>query len=266
MYDDNDQPYTIHCPLSATANIPILQVTRPTTKAALLSVMHETNRNLTGAQKQLLLDHQRLGHLNFAHLQQLYRKTDKVKAYKDSVHSKYLPTRHAKIKSCQVPICLACQLSKQKKRPTQAKTQQHPQHRQQLLSRNKVKAGDRVSLDHFESATRGRLPHTRGREAPHEQYCGGTVFYDHASHLIKAYPQSSLAAHDTLQSKAKFEREADEHNVRIKNYQSDNGTFTAQTFQAELLLSRQTAQRSASGAHHQNGSAERAIQTMSYRT
>jgi len=37
-----------------------------------LSVLSPHNENLTGAQKALLLDHQRLGHINIEHLRSLY--------------------------------------------------------------------------------------------------------------------------------------------------------------------------------------------------
>jgi hypothetical protein len=41
-----------------------------------MEVLSKRNQNLSPAQKELLLDHQRLGHLNMAHVQQLYRDRD----------------------------------------------------------------------------------------------------------------------------------------------------------------------------------------------
>ncbi len=41
--------------------------------------------------------------------------------------------------------------------------------------------------NHFELAVRGCLPSTRGAKSISEQYCGGTIFYDHASHYISTH-------------------------------------------------------------------------------
>jgi transposase InsO family protein len=120
---------------------------------------------------------------------------------------------------------------------------------------------DRVSLDQYESTVKGRLSHIRRLEAAHEQYSGGTIFVDHASGFLKTFHHISLSASDTILSKQKFEQVLQDHNVEAINYHADNGVFTASQFTSTLQQQHQNFRFSGVGAHHQNGIAERFIQT-----
>ena len=60
----------------------------------------------------------------------------------------------------------------------------------------------------------------------------------------------------------RVEREAAKIGVTIKSYHSDNGVFSLQEFHAHCQALNQKLTFSDVGAHHQNGIAERAIQTV----
>jgi hypothetical protein len=97
-------------------------------------------------------------------------------------------------------------------------------------------------------------------------YCGGTIFVDVASGTVRVYHQVSLAAADTLLSKAQFEHEACTHSIDIKKYHSNSGIFVSATWKEHLHGMQQTQRISAMGAHHQNAIAECAIQTITTST
>ena len=90
----------------------------------------------------------------------------------------------------------------------------------------------------------------------------GAIFADHASSCIDAQHQTALSAADSLRSKLGFEREAFLHGVVIQGFHTDNGMFAAKEFLDQLFDSNQTIEHSGAGAAHQNGVAERNIQTV----
>jgi hypothetical protein len=230
------------------------------TKVFNMEVLADANENLSVSQKELLLDHARLGHIHMQHLQRLYRPQE-VKCEFDGcvkTGSCLLP-KSAGTPGCVPPLCLACQAAKAKRRPDHAKQSQARKSSEHALSEGQLTPGDRVHVDQYESAVRGRLPHTYGRESAASQYVGGTIFYDSASGLIKVYHQVSLGGDDTLASKRAFEAEAAQCGVDIKNFHCDNGIFTSKTWTEALRSNQQSQSLSGVGAHHQNAHAERAI-------
>ena len=102
------------------------------------------------------------------------------------------------------------------------------------LQRNHLNPGECVSIDHYESSVRGRLPHTTGRKASYQKYVGGTIFVDHASGYPKCFHQVSLSASDTVRSKRRFKQDAHNQNARIAKYHGDNKVFRSKEFQDEL--------------------------------
>ena len=93
-------------------------------------------------------------------------------------------------------------------------------------------------------------------------YCGGTVFVDHGSGVIKIHHQVSLGASDTVRSKELHELWAAEHGVSVKNYRGDNGVYKSKLFKEDLEQRHQKMSYSGVGVYGQNGVAERAIQTV----
>lgn len=229
-----------------------------------MEVLTEANENLTPSQKELLLDHQRLGHINMSHLQELYRPCT-VECTFEGCKKEVdvcLPSRHSGVSSCDQPLCLACQAARAHRRPTGSTHMKPDLDRTGVVSAGNLQPGDQIHVDNYESSIRGRLSHTKGKEKRHEQYCGGTIFYDAASGLIKVYHQSSLDAESTLVSKRLFERDAAQCGVSVQKYHADNGIFTSRKWKEVLLDKEQYQTLSGSGAHHQNPHAERAIGTV----
>ena len=230
-----------------------------------IHTLDEDNENLTPAQKELLLDHQRLGHINMSHLKTLY-KDHKVTCEFDGCtqddEPACLPSRHQAITTCSAPLCFACQQAKAHKRPTGVKHNSDVSTRSGILSRDKLYPGDLISVDQYQSSIKGRLSNTTGREADSKKYCGGTIFYDHASGLIKNYNQTTLTADETLTSKRLFEHECAKLGFRIKKYHTDNGIFDSQALANELEQQGQDIAFSGVGAKHMNGAAERSIKTL----
>ena len=216
--------------------------------------MEPWNLNLTRPEKELLLWHNRMGHLGFRHVQQLMQGDDECKPI--------LPTKHKTTKSITPPKCEACMYGKQKRTGAGAQRVQDISEKEMSLRRNDLKPGDCVSIDHYESTLRGRTLGSRGREPWHKRYCGGTIFVDHASSFIATEHQVSLGASDTILSKRRFEQDARQMGVTISEYHGDNGVFVAEEFREELAELDQDIKFSGVGAHHQNAVAERAIQTI----
>jgi hypothetical protein len=231
-----------------------------------LNVLDSANSNLTSTQKLLLLDHQRLGHIEFQHLQQLYRDRPGVPDFDGSPSDDVVPSclrvSTPSLSSCDLPLCQACQFAKQRRRSSGAKHSTPDAATTGSLSFEVKNVGDLISCDHYESAVRGRLLTSKGRARGSSRFCGGTLFFDHASHSIYCYHQTTLGGTDTLKSKLAFEQELHSLGHSVKRFRVDNGIFTSKTWLEHLRGRSQTQAASGVGAHHMNGSAERAIGTV----
>jgi transposase InsO family protein len=93
-------------------------------------------------------------------------------------------------------------------------------------------------------------------------YQGGAIYVDHASKFITIQHQTSLSAADTVKGKLTFDRDTYTVGVILQQFPTDNGIFTSKEFMADLMDSEQSVRFSGVGAAHQNGSAERNIQTI----
>ena len=224
------------------------------------AVLDDGNKNLTHAQKELLLWHQRLGHVGFQWLQYLMRPHEDEESNIKKKTAPCVLTKLQGTKSVKPPKCEACIYAKQKRNAEGDVQTHHPG--EMYIRADDLKPGQCVSVDQYESTIRGRLLHTKGREPQRDRYCGGTIFVDHATGLVKAYHQVSLGASDTLRSKRKFEQEARFCDVYVEKYHADNGVFVSEEFEDELEFLGQQIDLSGVGAHHQNGVAERAIATI----
>ena len=222
------------------------------------SVYDVRNINLTDAQKRLKLDHDRLGHLSMQLIQKLYQPEDLSSPDFDGHPTSGLPCLLAKDSAqlrCKAPLCEACEIARARRRQTGATTTTANPDVLDGIRAEDLKPGDCVSVDQYESSVRGRRPETKGRERWDYKYCGGTLFYDHASGRIFVQHQTSLSAHETILATRAFEREAALCGFSIKKYRTDNGIFTSKSYQ-DSLSEGQYSDRSAVGAHHQNGVAE----------
>ncbi len=229
---------TLEFPYSGGSNLPIMLSTNTQSTVGLtyedletltsgytvnsyLSVADTVNQNITPTQKELLKWHWRLGHLHFSWLQRLCatpRDTDRTDL-------PVLPSAHSKLSTCPPPLCAACQLAKQTRRGSSSSIEIGRPEREMLLRRDNITPGSLVSADQYVSAVPGRRGHTKGREAPADQFRGGTIFVDHATSYVFLRHQVSLRAGDTVTTKHAFEREAATMGVPVKGYRADNVPF-----------------------------------------
>ena len=223
-----------------------------------LSVADQVNQNITPTQKELLKWHWRLGHVHFAWLQRLAATTRNSERPELPV----LTSKYSALSTCAPPMCAACQLGKLNRRGTTNKIEIGRPEQEMLLRQNQITPGSLVSADQYISSVLGRRPHTKGKEPKHERFVGGTLFVDHATSYVYLRHQVSLRAGDTVLTKHAFEREALSMGVTIQAYRADNVPFGSNEFQADLEAQNQSITFSGTGAHHQNGVAERAIGTI----
>jgi hypothetical protein len=219
------------------------------------------NHNLSKPQKELLLWHSRLSHAGFRWIQDLMHVQKSVEEGDESVPA-VIPTKISGTAHCDRPLCAACQLSKAHRRtPDSQRVQNVPEH-EMALRRDDLVPGQCVSVDQYVCKEPGRLQKGFGKGRAETNYNGGTIYVDHASTYISVQHQVSLRVGETLQGKHAFERHARNNGVRIQRYHGDNHPFASADFKEDLDLQNQTISYSGVGAHHQNGAAERALQTV----
>jgi len=105
-----------------------------------LSVLSPHNENLTAAQKALLLDHQRLGHIGIDHLRTLYHCPTTPVAPTSIVEADCtacIVPRHPQVLTCSPLVCLACNVAKARKLPRSTGCSSHAElGEQHTLSQN----------------------------------------------------------------------------------------------------------------------------------
>lgn len=229
------------------------------------TVGSSTNVNLSGAQRELLLWHWRLG-ISMSRIQELMLPhsakdaNGMVDLMPTIIHPKF-----ATASNCIIPKCAACKLSRARRRSPAVMRQQAIDEQAGVLAANNYRPGDFVSLDQYVCVTPGRLYTGFGREPDRHRFHGGTIFNDAALGAIQIENQVSLGASNTLNAKCHFEEWLYEHAcAEVKHYHGNNGIFTAAEFRADCREQQQHQTFSGVGAKHQNGRAERAIQTIMY--
>ena len=92
----------------------------------------------------------------------------------------------------------SCLCSKQTARPMAGKITSVIKDRAGVLKKDNLVSGQEVSVDHFICSSKGRLftGYDKGNDS--SRYCGGCIFFDHASGYVHVEFQSSLSSHDTL--------------------------------------------------------------------
>jgi Reverse transcriptase (RNA-dependent DNA polymerase)/GAG-pre-integrase domain len=247
-----------------TNNLPTCQVySNPDSEKAIealsatLSVVSNANMNLSEPEKELLRWHHRLGHLSFRKIQFLMRS---------GVLANTKANRRLHTAACQLsspPKCAACMYGKQTRRPASGKVTAVVKDKDGALKRDDLFPGQRIAVDHFVCSTRGRLFTSRGKTSESEMFSGGCMFVDHASGYLHVEFQTNLNTHETINAKDNFELMCRDNGVIPQAYVSDNGSaFTSAAFTAKLRQFAQIIRFAGAGAHHHNGTAERAIQTI----
>lgn len=217
---------------------------------AQVCVSDDDNQNLSAAQKELLRWHFRLGHLNFNSVQ-LVLKSGNVG---DSSIIK-------SASKCEHPKCASCRFGKAKRRPSQYQATKIPLNPHSIRA-NDLRAGQQVSIDHFSVTQKGRLFDSYGKTSSENLYTGGCIFYDHGSEYISTQFHVHQNAIESIEAKQRYEKEMFDYGVVVQSYHTDNGIFSAAEYLKEINYKQQQIRFSGSGAHHQNGIAERAIGTI----
>ena len=244
IYFDKEVSFTFNNTLPEQSNLADIQ-----------PVLKRSNWNLSEAQRELILWHNRLGHIGFKQVQAMLSKP------RDPLLKRIITPSNHKSSHCSLPLCEACQYAKQKRRnPPSQKTQSRPE-LEGALSVNKLEPGQRISVDLYQSHTRGRHPDSFGKEKTETQFTGGAIFVDHATKFIHHTHQSTMTASETVRSKHAFEQHCDRAGVTIQEYVADNNPFHSSEWTTDCKNQQQTTHYSGVGAHHQNY-AERNIQTV----
>lgn len=224
------------------------------------------NPNLSPAQKELLVWHWKLGHVNMPRIQRLMHPAKPLDSFESRMNLSppvVFATNRAKTHRCEVPKCQACLYAKMGKRSAGATRVEPRAEKVMALSRDKMCPGDAISMDQFICSDKGRSSlRSSGKERDEMMFSGGTIFSDHFSNKIWVFNQVSLRAGETLLGKRQLEREAASNGVKIKEYHSDNGVFVSDQFRADILRKEQMLKLSGVGSQHQNGKAERSIRTV----
>ena len=217
-----------------------------------LSLLHDDNQNLTGAQKLLLQWHCRFGHLNMPSVQRLFRAAP------------FLSAKFAASSKCSIADmrCEICEYAKAHRRPRHNVTSTPNAVRDGALKVNHLKPGAHVSVDHFESRLLGRTFDSFGK-ATSDTYKGGCLFVDHASGFLHVEHQLGFSAVETVRAKQAYEQMALHHGVVVEAYLTDSGAFKAKAFVSHIREHSQRLRFCGANAHHKNGIAERAVQSVS---
>ena len=122
------------------------------------------NKNLSDAQWNLKLDHNRLGHVGFQRLQHLCAQERQLPEFDGvpSVTKPCLTAKDPKQITCPAPVCATCMAACMRKHPHGAKHSKPDPDLENILHSGDLKPGCIISVDQYESSVCGQLPSTRG--------------------------------------------------------------------------------------------------------
>jgi hypothetical protein len=85
----------------------------------------------------------------------------------------------------------------------------------------------------------------------------------HASSYVHVEHQFGVSAVETIRAKQAYERKSTDNGIFLQDYLTDSGAFKANYFVKHINETYQLLKFCGTNAHHQNGVAERAIQSIS---
>ena len=214
-------------------------------------VLNVNNMNLTPPQKELLRWHFCLCRQGFDSLQRLLQ----------TWHLGNSTLTHSAAK-CDIPTCSMCEFAKAKRRPTATQELLPVSSKTHALKWDQLYPGQRVSMDNFTVTECDCLYSSMGKTASDLMYAGSCIFVDHGTGDVHVEDLLNFTTMETLQAKARYEKRMADMGITVKAYQADNGIFATRTFINNIESGLQNIKFSGVGAHHQNGIAERAIQSI----
>ena len=227
------------------------------------NVADEKNQNLTESEKEFLHKHRLLSHMNHSWVRELMQDRRFIDQNGKTVEmDPVLKVKHKGTKTCRFDKikCAGCLLGKMKRRTDSSSVTTNVN--EMALKEGSLFPGQTIHSDQYESSVGGRRIETYGREQELDKYKGGTIFCDAMSSYVFINHQESLQTGDTLRGKHAFEDHAEQMGVNILGYRADNHIFNSKSYQADCEQQNQKMNYCGVGAHHQNGVAERTIQTI----
>ncbi len=218
-----------------------------------LCITSEENQNLSPAKRRLLQWHYRFGHRNLRAVQMMLREAP-------FATEPFLSSSRVTFE--ERPLCEICQYAKARRKAVHGKNTKIDKDSEGDLKNNHLRPGDAVSTDHFESRIKGRTLSSFGRSTS-QQYVGGCLFVDHMSSYIHVEHQLGFSSSETIRAKQSYESHCLDHVIIRDSYLADNGVFKAIAFIKHIRDSAQRLRFCGVNAHHQNGIAERAVNTIS---
>ena len=172
---------------------------------------------------------------------------------KDFARKGFLPHE---IATCKTPLCPFCIQAKQQKTSISANS-----------TGGSIKEGDlspcsKISYYQYKSRDPGFISNNNGLILSKEHASHGTIMVDHASDFVFHFIQTSFCRSQTVEAKHKFENFAKSCNVDMRHYHADNKILNNQLFKESCITAQQSQSFCGVNAHHQNGVAERKIQTV----
>jgi hypothetical protein len=188
------------------------------------------------------------------------------KLFKESSDgSPFWPKDFGAAVKCDTPKCEVCEIVKAKRRANKAETTTKNSERDGALKADHLSLELRVSVDHFECSKRG-LTCDSYDKATSNQYVGGCLFVDHSSSYVHVEHQVGLSAVETIRAKQSYEILYMDNGIFVQYYLTDSGAFKANAFVKHIHDTHQLLRFCGTNANHQNGVAERAIQSISNMT
>ena len=105
---------------------------------------------------------------------------------------------------CVCPRCATYEFAKGHWQPTKGNTASVNKHTDGSLRSDAMRAGQDISVDHFESRLLGRTLTSFGKSTS-AQYKGGCVFVDHMGSYLHVETQLGFSSSKTIQAKQNFD-------------------------------------------------------------
>ena len=167
--------------------------TRDTMEQLLLN--GDQRANLSSAQLELRMIHNKMGHVHMKRIQKLVhheKPLDSTQSEGDLTPPVVFRSRFVKTKTCSMPLCRSCALSKMTKQKTNTQHHTNDPAKEMALQREHLTPGSCISWDQYVVPHRGRLYTSAGRERESLRYGGGNLAVDHASKRVFIHHQVSI--------------------------------------------------------------------------
>jgi hypothetical protein len=191
-------------------------------------------------QQELLRLHETYAHADMIEIQQQIENCE-IKA-------------NRQVATCQIPKSLSCSKNKGKKRS-------HKQHRGSITHDDNY-PGSNTSIDHVDAANVPWYTWQHKGRPTLKKYKNFMLFVDFKTRLVYPSFQEPKTVSEACRSKCDYEKFAQQYQVTVNSYHSDNGAFRSETFQKAIDNKNQKLHFNGVNALWQNGLVERSNSTL----